>query len=267
MPVHNSPDDFLELVQERKRGRLKLYIGYAAGVGKTWQILKEAHALRERGVDLVVGLIEPHGRAETASLVGDLEIVPPRRTEYRGLVVEDMDLGGVIARRPEVAVVDEIPHTNVPGSRHNKRYQDVLEILEAGIHVIGALDIQHLESLKDIVERATGVKIRETVPDTFLKRADQIVNVDLTVEDLRDRLENGKIYPQEQVAAALEGLFRETNLATLRELALREVAESVERRAPEQPDRDPAHASGARVMVCVASYSPRAAALLRRASR
>ncbi len=268
MSKPRNPRDFLELVQHRKRGRLKLYIGFAAGVGKTYQMLLEAHALRQRGADLVIGLIEPHGRAETAALVEGLEVVPLQRVEYRGLQVEELDLDAVIRRRPEVAIVDEIPHTNLPGSRHNKRYQDVLEILDAGINVIGALNIQHLESLKDVVERTTGVKIRETVPDTFLRQADQVVNLDLAVEDLLDRLREGKIYPPQRIATALENFFRDTNLATLRELALREVAESVERTAPEQAAAaDRPRASNARVMVCLASYSPRAAALLRRASR
>ena len=174
-----SAQDFLELVERGKRGRLKLYVGFAAGVGKTWRMLEEAHALRQRGVDVVGALVETHGRAETEALVKDFEVVPRRKHEYRGVVVDELDLDAVLARRPAVAVVDEIPHTNVPGSKNRKRYQDVLDLLGAGINVIGALNIQHLESLNDLIQRNTGVQVRETVPDSFLKQADQVVNLDL----------------------------------------------------------------------------------------
>src|SRR5262245_8793371 len=203
------PEDFLELVQRARRGRLKLYIGFAAGVGKTYRMLEEAHALRRRGVDVVLGYVETHGRAETAALVDGLEVVPRRRVEYRAVTVEEMDLDAVLARKPQVAVVDEIPHTNAPGSRHRRRWEDVVELLDAGINVIGALNVQHLESLKDLVERATGVAIRETVPDGFLREADQIVNLDLAVEDLLDRLRAGKIYAPDKVAHALEQFFKD----------------------------------------------------------
>jgi two-component system sensor histidine kinase KdpD len=259
------PEDFLELVERAKRGRLKLYVGFAAGVGKTYRMLQEAHELRRRGVDVVIGFVEPHGRAETESLVEGLEVVPRRRTEYRGVVVEEMDLDAVRTRHPTVAVVDEIPHTNAPASQNRKRYQDVLALLDAGISVIGAMNVQHLESLNGLIERATGVAVRETVPDTFLKQADQIVNLDLAVEDLQERLRAGKIYAQEKIPWALENFFKDQNLATLRELALREVAESLDRaglarNAPELK------ASG-RVMVCLASNPPRAKLLLSRGSR
>ena len=215
------PEDFLELVERSKRGRLKVYIGFAAGVGKTYRMLEEAHALQRRGVDVVLGFIETHGRVETAALIAGLEYVPRRRVEYRGLVVEEMDLDAVIARQPQVALVDEVAHTNTPDARNRKRYHDVLDILAAGINVICAFNVQHLESLKDIVERATNVVIRETVPDTFLKQADQLVNLDLAAEDLLERLRTGKIYDKEKVEWALAHFFKEGNLATLRELALR----------------------------------------------
>jgi two-component system sensor histidine kinase KdpD len=264
------PEDFLELVERAKRGRLKLYLGFAAGVGKTYRMLEEAHALRRRGVDVVVGLIDTHGRAETAALIDGLECVPLTRLEYRGLAVEEMDLEAVLARRPQVALVDEIAHTNAPGLPHRRRYQDVLALLEAGVNVIGAFNVQHLESLNDLVERATGVAVRETVPDTFLKQADQVVTLDLTVEDLLDRLRAGKIYVPAQVPWALEHFFKDANLATLRELVLREVAESVERSAAPPPAAGPRGAgsgTAARVMVCMSSFSPRARGLLRRGSR
>ncbi|HUY32634.1 MAG TPA: universal stress protein [Pirellulales bacterium] len=264
------PEDFLELVERAKRGRLKLYIGFAAGVGKTYRMLEEAHALRKRGVDVVIGLVETHGRAETATLLDGLEIVPTRRVGYRGLAVEEMDLDAVLARRAQVAIVDEIAHTNAPNSRHPKRYQDVLAILDAGINVICAFNVQHLESLKDVVERVTGVVIRETVPDTFLKQADQIVNIDLDVDDLLDRLRAGKIYAPEKVAWALDHFFKPNHLLSLRELALREVAETVERAVSglvTSRDADHNPRPNARVMVCVASSSPHAQVLLRRGSR
>jgi two-component system, OmpR family, sensor histidine kinase KdpD len=259
------PEDFLELVERAKRGRLKLYVGFAAGVGKTYRMLEEAHDLRRRGVDVVVAFIEPHGRPETAALLDGLEIVPRRRTEYRGVVVEEMDLDAALRRRPTVALVDEIPHTNAPGSRNRKRYQDVLALLDAGINVIGAINVQHLESLNGLIERATGVVVRETVPDNFIKQADQVVNLDLAVEDLLERLRTGKIYAQEKIPWALENFFKDQNLATLRELALREVAESLDRAgiakgAPE------VKASG-RVMVCLSSNPPMAKVLLSRGSR
>jgi two-component system sensor histidine kinase KdpD len=270
-PKKPTPEDFLELVERGKRGRLKLYIGFAAGVGKTYRMLEEAHALRSRGVDIVIGFVETHGRAETQALVDGVEVVPRRQVEYRGVVVEEMSLNNILKRKPAVAIVDELAHTNVPGSRNRKRYQDALELLDAGINVIGAFNVQHLESLKDIVERATGVTIRETIPDSFLKQADQVVNLDLTVEDLQERLRAGKIYAPDKVPWALEHFFKDENLGRLRELALREVAESVERASAARPA--PAEpVSGAlgprlRVMVCLSSASPRAATLVRKGSR
>jgi two-component system sensor histidine kinase KdpD len=263
------PEDFLELVERSRRGRLKVYIGFAAGVGKTYRMLEEAHALRERGVDVVVGFVETHGREETEALLPGLEAIPRRKVEYRGLTIEEMDLDAVLARNPRVALVDEVAHTNVPGCRNAKRYEDVYELLDAGINVICAFNIQHLETLKDIVERATDTRIRETVPDTFLQQADQVVNLDLAVEDLVERLRAGKVYAEEKVTRALESFFRHENLSALRELALREVAESLGRAAIGQPGvSEPVRrATSQRVMVCIASHSPRAQALLRRGAR
>jgi two-component system sensor histidine kinase KdpD len=265
------PEDFLELVERARRGRLKLYIGFAAGVGKTYRMLEEARALQKRGVDIVLAYIEPHGRADTEALIEGLEVIPRRQVEYRGVTTEEMDLDAVLERKPQIAVVDEIPHTNVPGSKNKKRYQDVLDILNAGINVIGALNIQHLESLKDLVERVTGVAIRETVPDSFLKEADQVVNLDLAVEDLLERLRSGRIYAPEKVEWALEHFFKDQNLSTLRELALREVAESLERmseaKAKTGNEAEAAALIPGRVMVCMSSYPPHAATLLRKGSR
>jgi two-component system sensor histidine kinase KdpD len=264
--IGRRPEDFLELVERGRRGRLKLYVGFAAGVGKTYRMLQEAHALRQRGVDVVVAYIETHGRPETAALLDGLELVARKRIEYRGVPVEEMDVEAVVRRHPQIAVVDEVPHTNAPGSANRKRWQDVVALLEAGINVLGALNVQHLESLNGLIERVTGVSVRETVPDSFLKQADQVVNLDLAVEDLQERLQQGKIYAPEKISWALENFFKDANLATLRELALREVAESLDRAgsraAPEQKGR-----TSGRVMVCLASNPPRAKTLLSRGSR
>lgn len=262
-------EDFLELVQRARRGGLKLYIGFAAGVGKTYRMLEEAHSLKQRGVDVVLGFVETHGRADTEAKVAGLEVVPRRKVEYRGVVIEEMDLDAILARRPAIVVVDEIPHTNAPGSKNKKRYQDVQDLLAAGINVIGALNIQHLESLNDLVAKAAGTAIHETVPDRFVKEAVQVVNLDLAIEDLVERLKSGKIYAPEKVAWALDHFFQETNLQTLRELALREVAESVERQSESKARTasDKGRAVHARVLVCMSSYPPHAEALLRKGSR
>jgi two-component system sensor histidine kinase KdpD len=267
-PQNARPEDFLELVQRAKRGRIKVYLGFAAGVGKTYQMLEEAHGLKKRGVDVVVGFVETHSRSETDALTAGLEIVQRRHFEYRGITVEEMDLDAVLARRPQVVIVDEIAHTNIPGMKNRKRYQDALEIAEAGINVICAFNIQHLESLNDVVQRATGVAVRETVPDSFLKAADQIVTLDLPVEDLIERLRAGKIYAAEKIAKALEEFFKTENLSSLRELALREVAESVDRASTKNDEtKSRKRSPPGRVMVCLSSRGPRAAALLRRGSR
>ena len=271
-PNTHRAQDFLDLLERAKRGRLKIYLGFAAGVGKTVRMLKEAQALKLRGVDVVLAFIEPHGRAETAELIGDLEVVPRKQFAYRGITVEEMDLDAVLARRPEIAIVDEVAHTNVPLCRNRKRYQDILEITQAGINVICAFNIQHLETLNDLIERVTGVVVRETIPDTFVKEADQVVTVDLSVDDLMERLKSGKIYTEDKIPWALEHFFRIANLSTLRELALLEVAESLGRRQPSSPeelkllDQTSLRVLG-RVMVCMASGSPRAKTLLRKGSR
>jgi two-component system sensor histidine kinase KdpD len=215
---------------------------------------------------VVVGIIETHGRAETAALVEGLEQVPRRRIEYRGVTLEEMDLDALLARRPTVALVDELAHTNAPGSRFAKRYQDVEELLRAGIHVITTLNVQHLESLYDIVERATGVKVKERLPDYALGMADQIVNVDLSAEDLRERLQAGKIYPAERVERALANFFTPENLSRLRELALGEIAHLLDRRRREMTEGEDRSGSGC-VMVCLSSRSPNAEALLRKGAR
>ena len=210
-----SAEALLARIKEKDRARLRIYIGAAPGVGKTYQMLQEAHALRASGLDVVIGVVETYGRRETEAQVKDLEVVPRRKVEYRGATLEEMDVDAIVRRRPQVCVVDELAHTNVPGSRNTKRFEDVLELLEAGIHVMTAVNIQHLETLNDAVARATGVRVRETVPDTFLDRADEVINVDVTVEELRGRLREGKIYKPEKVEQALANFFRKGNLSTL----------------------------------------------------
>ncbi len=269
------PEDFLELLERARRGKLKVYLGFAAGVGKTFRMLEEAHVLKRRGVDVVLGYVEPHDRADTLALVQGLEVVPRKKIEFHGVTVEEMDLDAVLARKPMVAVVDELAHTNAPGLRNHKRYEDVAELLDAGINVLSALNIQHLESLNDLIRRATGTAVRETVPDAFLAQADQVVNVDVSVEDLVDRLKSGKVYNKDKVEQALESFFRTENLENLREIALREVAEDVFRKrdrktATGRTARGEAMtppATADRVLVCLASNSPQAKELLRRGSR
>jgi len=233
-----SGEQVLAKLQTAKRARLRVYIGAAPGVGKTYSMIEDAQRLQREGVDVVIGFVETHGREETAAKLGNLEIVPRRKVEYRGVVLEEMDLDAILARQPRLCVVDELAHTNAAGSRHDKRYQDVLEILEAGIDVMTAVNIQHLETLNDAVGRVTGVRVRETVPDTFVDRADEVVNVDVTVEELRTRLRQGKIYKPEKVEQALTNFFRETNLSTLRELALRAVADEVGDKAASHRQRE-----------------------------
>jgi two-component system sensor histidine kinase KdpD len=211
-------------------GRYKVFLGMAAGVGKTFRMLQEGQADAEAGRDVVVGLIETHGREETAALVHGLEVLPRRRVEYRGTTLEEMDLPAVLARVPELCLIDELAHTNAPGVEHAKRYEDIADVLDAGIDVYSTLNVQHLESLNDRVAELTGVRVRETVPDSVLATADEIVLVDLTPEALLARLQAGKVYPRERAEAALNNFFRVENLSALREVALREVAEEVETR-------------------------------------
>jgi two-component system sensor histidine kinase KdpD len=254
-PHHPSADALLARLQERDKARLRIYIGAAPGVGKTYTMLQEAHALRARGLDVVVGVVETYGRANTEAQLKDLEVVPLRSVEYRGTTMKEMDVDAIVARKPQVCVVDELAHTNVPGSRHEKRFEDVIELLNAGVHVMTAVNIQHLETLNDSVARVTGVRVRETVPDTFLDRADEVVNVDVTVEELRNRLRQGNIYKPEKVEQALTNFFRKGNLSMLRELALRAVADEVGEKAASYRSREGLEPAliPERVMVCMSS--------------
>jgi len=233
-----SPETLLAKLQNGEKSRLRVYIGAAPGVGKTYQMLADAHLLKKQGVDIVVAVVETHGREDTRAMIGDLERVPLRRVEYRGVTLEELDTDSVIRRKPAIAIVDELAHTNVPGSRNRKRYQDVLEILSAGISVITAVNIQHLESLNDVVSRTTGVRVRETVPDYFLRRADEVVNVDVSVDTLRTRLRQGKIYDVVKIEQALNNFFRKGNLSALRELALRQTATDQATKAQDYRERE-----------------------------
>ena len=274
-------DDFLQFLKDMRRGRFKVYLGMAAGVGKTVAMLREGKRLRAEGVDVVCGIVETHGRRETLSEVAGVEVVPRRTIQYRGVPLEEMDLDAILARKPDLVLVDELAHTNVPGSRHEKRWQDVEALLEACISVIGTLNVQHLESLHDLVLRETDVDVRERVPDRFLHRADEIVVIDLPPDDLQERLRQGKVYPPEKVERALRGFFRADNLAALRQLALREVANAVELRArakvvatrgrEEEEEEEGAEQRGTadaeRVMVCMSSQPNATRRLLRRGAR
>ena len=221
----------IQLERQQEPAQLRVYIGAAPGVGKTYHMLNDAMLKRKQGVDLVIGLIEPHGRKETIEQIRDIEIVPLKVIPYRGVELKEMDVDAILARRPDTVLVDELAHTNVPGSKNRKRYEDVLELLDAGISVMTAVNIQHLETLNDAVNRSANTVIRETVPDSFFKRADEVVNVDVTVEELRSRLREGKIYAPEKIEQSLANFFRKGNLNLLRELSLRATAEQVSKRA------------------------------------
>jgi two-component system sensor histidine kinase KdpD len=224
----------LHVEKNEEPGKLRVYLGAAPGVGKTFHMLSDAHLMRDQqNVDVVIGLVEAHGRKETVERIGDLEQVPLKEIPYRGVTLKEMDVDAILARRPNTVVVDELAHTNVPGSKNRKRYEDVLELLDAGINVMTAVNIQHMETLNDAVSRSANTTIRETVPDSFLKRADEVVNVDVTVDELRTRLRQGKIYAPEKVEQSLANFFRKGNLNMLRELALRMTAEQVSNRASE----------------------------------
>lgn len=271
--VRRTASDVLELVRQRERGQLKMYVGSAAGTGKTYRMLQEAHDLVRRGVDVVVGFVETHGRVETQAQVRDLESVPRQRIAYRGVTLEEMDIDAIIERRPNIAIVDELAHSNVPGARHRKRWEDVMELLDEGINVISAMNVQHVESLNDVVASTLGVTVRETVPDWVVASADQVINLDISAEDLRQRLKEGKIYAPDKVDRALNNFFTDENLTTLRELALREVAGAVDRSREEIVRRETGSVSVAaprtmeRVLVAMSSNPPYTAALLRKASR
>src|SRR6476620_184646 len=266
-----SPEALLEAARraDGRTGKLKIFVGAAPGVGKTYEMLQSAHARLKAGADVVVGVVETHGRAETEALLKDLEVLPRRRLAYKEQTLEEMDLDTLIARRPQIVLVDELAHTNAPGSRHPKRYLDVEELLGHGINVYTTVNIQHIESLNDVVAQITHVRVRETVPDSVFDQADAVELVDLTPDDLIQRLKEGKVYVPNQAKRALEHFFAPANLTALRELALRRTADRVDEQLLTQMQAGAISgpwAAGERVLVCI-SEDPRSAGLVRRAKR
>lgn len=266
-----DPDALLAQIkaqEEPARGRLRIWLGAAPGVGKTYAMLKEGHRRKSRGTDVVIGFVEPHGRPETQELIGDLEVIPPREILYRGSVLREMDTDAVIARHPKVALVDELAHTNAPGSKHDKRYQDVQDLLDAGITVVSTLNVQHIQSLSDYVKQVTGVDVYETVPDTVLDQADQIELIDVPPEVLIQRVQEGNVFPPEQAQQALKNFFTMSNLMAMRDLALRATAREVEEKLDTYlRDRKlEGVAIGERIMVAV-DHRPAGKALIRRGWR
>jgi len=261
-----SADDFLNIIRRQQLGKLKIYIGACPGVGKTYQMLTEGNRLKTRGVDVVIGYVEPHARPDTTAQIKDLEIVPPREVQYHGITLKEMDIDAVLARKPTIVLVDELAHTNAPGLKNRKRYEDVEDLLRAGINVISTVNIQHLESLYNIVETITGVRVKERVPDEVIASADQVVNIDLPAEDLQERLQAGKIYPKERVEAALANFFTEKNLTRLREMTLSETANFLDRRQREN-SQEVAPSGIGQVMVAISSRGPDPGALLRKTAR
>ncbi|MBI4850828.1 MAG: sensor histidine kinase KdpD [Acidobacteria bacterium] len=250
-----NPESLLARLEEAARPKLRVYIGAAPGVGKTYQMLEDAHQLKKQGYDVVIGLVETYGRKETQAQIRDLEVIDRKQIPYRGVTLSEMDLDAIIKRKPEVCLVDELAHTNVPGSKNKKRYEDVLDLLALGINVMTAVNIQHLETLNDTVMKSSGIKVRETVPDAFFARADEIINVDVSVDEIQRRLKQGKVYSSEKVDQALNNFFQQSNLSTLRELTLRTVAEQLSVKSAQYREREGLEPASIpeKVMVCMSS--------------
>ncbi|MFP7493066.1 KdpD-like non-kinase potassium sensor [Terribacillus saccharophilus] len=268
METNDKAATFLAAAAIQGRGRLKLYIGAAPGVGKTYKMLTDARQMKEEGIDVVIGLIETHGRAETAAQLGDLEQVPLLETCYKDRPFYELNIDGIVQRTPKVVLVDELAHTNIPGSKHTKRYQDVMELLDGGIDVLAAVNIQHLESVHDIVQTITGVRVNERVPDLFVQQADEIELIDATPETLQKRLREGKIYPPQRIQKSLQNYFQLTNLAALRELALREIADEVDEKLELQKGADYRGPLGVheKILICI-QHTDTAERLVRRGYR
>jgi len=257
---------FLDLIRKQRIGKFKIYIGMSAGVGKSYRMLQEAHALLKSGIDIKIGFIETHLRPETEALLEGLPLVPRRKLFYKGKELEEMDVQAIINLRPEVVVVDELAHTNIEGSKHEKRWQDVMEILEAGINVISAVNIQHIESLNEEVKSITGISVSERIPDNVLQQADEVVNIDLTADELVTRLKEGKIYTQDKIEIALKNFFKSEHILQLRELALKEVATQVERKVEAQVPRN-ASLRHERFLACISSNEKTSKAIIRKTAR
>ncbi|OJD83165.1 histidine kinase [Bacillus anthracis] len=259
-----TPEEYLEYIRQQNRGKLKLYVGAAPGVGKSYKMLYDAREMKKDGMDIVIGLIETHGRKETEEAIADLEKVPLKEIQYKGKVFYELDVEGIIKRAPQVVVVDELAHSNIPGSKNKKRYMDVQELIDAGISVLSAFNIQHLESVHDIVAQITNVKVRERIPDFILQKANEIQLVDATPEVLRKRLIDGKIYKEEKIQQSLQNFFTLNNLGALRELSLREVADDMDEKIS-QTVIEPIGVKE-KILVCV-QYSSTAGKLIRRGWR
>jgi two-component system sensor histidine kinase KdpD len=264
-----TPEEALNIYNQQGRGMLKIFLGYAPGVGKTYSMLNEANRRLKRGQDIVIGYVENHGREETDKQIGDIQVLPRKKIIYNGVDIEELDVEAVLSRHPQIVLIDELAHTNVPGSKNKKRYEDVLEILGQGINVISTLNIQHLESLNDVVFQITGIKVNETIPDKIVQQADEVVVVDIAPETLQNRLNRGNVYNMEKVPQALKNFFRKGNLNALREIVLRQAAEEVDETLDtymkKEGIKDNWH-TVERVMVCI-STSPNAKKLIRRGAR
>lgn len=261
-----SAQEFLDLIKKSKRGKFKVYIGMSAGVGKSYRMLKEAHTLVKNGIDVKIGYIETHKRADTERISEGLPIIPRKKIYYKGKELEEMDLDAIIAQHPEVIIVDELAHTNVEGSKNGKRWQDVMDILDAGISVISAINIQHIESLNDDVKKITGVEVKERIPDSILAQADEVVNIDLTADELVTRLKEGKIYTPDKVETALKNFFQNEHILQLRELALKEVASQVERKVETEVKKENG-LTAERFLACISSNEKTAKNIIRKTAR
>ncbi|MBC7749308.1 MAG: sensor protein KdpD [Methylotenera sp.] len=262
----NNVKHFLDLIQKSRRGKFKVYIGMSAGVGKTFRMLQEAHTLLKNGIDVKIGYIETHNRLETKQLLEGLPIIPRRNIFYKGKQLEEMDVQAIINLRPEVVIIDELAHSNIEGSKNEKRWQDVLEILEAGINVISAVNIQHIESLNEDVKRITNIDVQERIPDNVLGMADEVVNIDLTSEDLITRLKEGKIYTADKIQTALSNFFKSDQILQLRELALKEVASQVVRKVENEVPKNLA-LKQQKLLACISSNDKTAKIVIRKAAR
>lgn len=263
----NYVQHFLDLITKSKQGKFKVYIGMIAGVGKTYRMLQEAHILLDSGIDVKIGYVETHNRKETAALLDGLPLIPRRAIFYKGKQLEELDVAKIINLRPEVVIVDELAHTNIEGSQNEKRWQDVIQILEAGINVISAVNVQHIESLNEEVKKITGIEVSERIPDKIITMADEVVNIDLTAEDLISRLRDGKIYPKDKIQAALSNFFTNEHILRLRELALKEVASHVVRKVDSEMSHVVAPIKHMNFMACIGSNGHKANHIIRKTAR
>ena len=262
----SNAEHFLDLIRDSRRGKFKIYIGMSAGVGKTYRMLQEAHTLLKKGADIKIGYIETHNREETHALLTGLPVIPRRKVFYKGKELEEMDVQAVINARPEIVIVDELAHTNIEGSKNEKRWQDVVDIMDAGINVVSAMNIQHIESLNEEIEKITGIQIKERVPDSVLRMANEVVNIDLTADELITRLQEGKIYDKSKVETARKNFFQSDKILQLRELALKEVASQVERKIEKEVPGNVA-LKPERFMACISSSHETARKIIRKTAR